>query len=243
MRMFALLFVTVVALVAPRAIGKDESPAASIIGAWRIVNQSERVMIVTPHYWTQANYDREQRKFLRTFGGSWTPDGDVISGWIEFDSENPKQVGTGFVARVRVENGDLKLTDADGNVEVWSQIDAGESALAGTWRITGRQADGKFSEMPLRARRTLKILSGTRFQWVAMNVETGEFSGTGGGTYTFQNGKYTEHIEFFSRDGSRVGARLEFDGEVSGDNWRHRGLSSRGDPIDEVWSRFVPPAK
>jgi hypothetical protein len=61
--------------------------------------------------------------------------------------------------------------------------------------------------------------------------------GTGGGTYTFANGKYTEHIEFFSRDSSRVGAALTFDGKLENGDWHHSGLSSKGDPIYEVWSR------
>ena len=83
----------------------------------------------------------------------------------------------------------------------------------------------------------MKILSGTRFQWIAYNTETKEFFGTGGGTYTFVDGKYTEHIEFFSRDSTRVGASLSFDGKVEGNNWHHSGLSSRGEPIHEIWTR------
>ena len=103
--------------------------------------------------------------------------------------------------------------------------------------ITGRVRDGEMSKMTPGARRTMKILSGTRFQWIAYNVETGEFSGTGGGTYTTKNGKYTENIEFFSRDNSRVGASLTFDFSLEDGAWRHKGLSSKGDPIDEVWTK------
>ena len=87
------------------------------------------------------------------------------------------------------------------------------------------------------ARKTVKILSSTRFQWVAINTETKEFFGTGGGTYTFTNGKYTENIEFFSRDSSRVGASLNFNGSVTKKVWTHKGLSSRGEPIHEEWMR------
>jgi hypothetical protein len=61
--------------------------------------------------------------------------------------------------------------------------------------------------------------------------------GTGGGTYTFKDGKYTENIEFFSRDSSRVGSSLAFDGKLENGDWHHSGLSSKGDPIYEVWSR------
>lgn len=82
----------------------------------------------------------------------------------------------------------------------------------------------------------MKILSGTRFQWIACNVETKEFFGTGGGNYTTLNGKYTENIEFFSRDSTRVGMSLTFDFSLENGEWRHKGLSSKGDPIDEVWT-------
>ena len=72
---------------------------------------------------------------------------------------------------------------------------------------------------------------------MAINTETKEFSGTGGGTYTFKDGKYTENIEFFSRDSSRVGASLSFDVSVANNICTHKGLSSKGEPIHEEWSR------
>jgi hypothetical protein len=51
-------------------------------------------------------------------------------------------------------------------------------------------------------------------------------------------GKYTENIDFFSRDQSRVGMSLSFDFALTPENdWRHSGKSSKGDPIDEVWSK------
>ena len=87
-----------------------------------------------------------------------------------------------------------------------------------------------------RSRKTMKILSGTRFQWIAYDTESKEFKGTGGGTYTTTNGKYTEKIEFFSRDISRVGASLEFDFELKLGDWVHSGKTSKGDPLYEFWS-------
>lgn len=227
----------------------QQLPAQAVVpvslppGAWQIAGTPEQVMIVTPNYWTQAIHDREQKKFIRTFGGTHRTNGEACELIIEFDSQAPQRVGERSTVGVKVEGASLRVIHPDGRDEAWTRVDSAEGPLAGVWRISGRQVGDKFTEMPLRARRTLKILSGTRFQWVAINVETGEFSGTGGGTYTFANGKYTEHIGFFSRDGSRVGAELVFDGEVKDGNWRHRGLSSRGDPIDEVWSRFEPGAK
>ena len=88
---------------------------------------------------------------------------------------------------------------------------------------------------------TVKILSGDRFQWAAFNYETKEFSGTGGGTYTAEDGTYTENIEFFSRDNERVGASLSFEYEREGDDWDHSGTSSKGDPLHEVWTKMEQP--
>ncbi len=72
----------------------------------------------------------------------------------------------------------------------------------------------------------MKLLSGTRFQWIAYNIETKMFMGTGGGTYTTIDGKYTENIEFFSRDNSKAGLSLEFNYLIEDDEWNHSGFSS-----------------
>jgi hypothetical protein len=117
-------------------------------------------------------------------------------------------------------------------------VDDGAAPLAGVWHITSRMQDGKL--VPIHrtgTRKTLKILTGNRFQWVAIDPGAKQFSGTGGGTYTFNNGTYTENIEFFSRDSSRVGASLSFNGKLEGKDWHHSGLSSKGDKIYEVWSK------
>ena len=82
--------------------------------------------------------------------------------------------------------------------------------------------------------------TGTHFQWVAINTVTGEFFGTGGGTYHFNNGSYQEHIEFFSRDSTRIGMSLTFKDEVKDGVWHHSGTSTKGDPIQETWIRYKP---
>ena len=126
----------------------------------------------------------------------------------------------------------------EGTAKTWKRVDAGKAPLAGVWHITHRmQNDALTAIHQTGPRKTIKILTGTRFQWAAINPETKEFSGTGGGTYTFENGKYTEHIEFFSRDSSRVGAALVFDDKMVNGGWHHTGLSSRGEKIYELWGR------
>jgi hypothetical protein len=214
------------------------APLASPTGAWRSEGQSQGVMIVTEAYWVQTQFSTQPATFIHTRGGPFVREDDAYACTVQFDSQDPKAVGSEARVTLLWEGSTLAVVHEDGTTERWERIDAAAAPLAGVWRISGREVDGALVDMPLRARRTLKVLSGTRFQWIAMNIETGEFSGTGGGTYTFKDGKYVETIDFFSRDNSRVGAVLSFDARLDGSHWHHRGRSSKGDPIYEVWTRF-----
>ena len=207
-------------------------------GAWHSDALKYRsTMICSERFFAVAIYDAENKKFIGSYGGSYRIENGEWVPLIEFHSMNPELVGT--EVRVKLDAKNRTLTFADGSEIVeWKRLDDGTPGkLAGAWLITGRMRDGEMSKMTPGARRTMKILSGTRFQWIAYNAETKEFSGTGGGTYTTRDGKYTENIEFFSRDNSRVGASLTFDFSIDDGNWRHKGMSSKGDPIDEVWTR------
>lgn len=211
----------------------------SLNGAWQLKqNNSEQVVVFVDGYFSQTDYSIPAKTFHYTRGGTYSVDKSTLTVNLEFHTENKAAVGTKVTAAVRFKNGKLELDWKDGKgKQTWTKVDDGKGGLAGYWRINGRAQDDAMHPIPLRPRKTIKILSGTRFQWAAINTETGEFFGTGGGTYTFRDGKYTENIEFFSRDGSRVGASLGFDGEVEGNTWLHSGLSSKGDPIKETWVR------
>lgn len=207
-------------------------------GAWQTDKLGHQTtMICSEKYFSVAGYDLESKQFVATHGGSYRIDGQELVTTIEFHSMNPELVGKAIRSQIQIKEGTLTVKD-ESDIVSWKQIDDGTPGkLAGAWLITGRMRDGQMSKMTPGARRTMKILSGTRFQWIAYNVDTKEFSGTGGGTYTTENGKYTENIEFFSRDNSRVGQSLSFDFSLEGGNWQHKGKSSKGDPIDEVWTK------
>lgn len=210
----------------------------NVIGAWQTGSaQNQSTMICSEQYYSVAIYDIANKRFMGTYGGAYRIDGGDYIATIEFHSINPEVVGNEFRGGISIKNGMLVLQGDDGQTE-WKRVDDGTPGkLAGAWLITGRMREGQLSKMTPGARRTMKILSGTRFQWIAYNVDTKEFSGTGGGTYTTTNGKYTENIEFFSRDNTRVGASLSFDFSIEDGAWRHKGKSSKGEPIDEVWTK------
>jgi hypothetical protein len=208
-----------------------------LTGSWETGEQVKKTKIYTEQHFAVATYDMIEKKFISTAGGKWKVNGNAIVETFEFHTEHPDLIGKEVSYATDLKKEKLSLT-ASGNKEDWKKLDSGEPGkLAGAWLITGRMNNGELSKITPGARRTMKILSGTRFQWIAYNEETKEFLGTGGGTYTTKDGKYTENIEFFSRDNSRVGASLSFDFEIKDGNWHHSGLSSKGDPINEVWTK------
>jgi len=216
--------------------------AQSFIGAWETYHTSENgdplksVVIFGDGYQVIATYDLKTGTFIRTEGGTWKLAGDTMTETIEFDSKYPEKVGKEVSFKVFINDSIMGIVGRD---REYKRIDNGAPGkLQGAWLMSGRVRDGETQMRETSGpRKTMKILSGTRFQWIAYNTETKEFMGTGGGTYTTEDGKYTENIEFFSRDNSRVGASLKFDYSLVEGNWHHSGLSSKGDLIHEIWSK------
>src|SRR5690554_2962094 len=219
-------------------IGKTQN----LIGAWEGSHISEHgtkltsILIFTEGYNSNTTYEAETGKFVSTKGGSWKSVGETLIGKIEFDSNNPQAVGSETQYRFSIESNNLNLEGSD---ITYKRIDDGTpGTLNGAWLMSGRVVDGKSQVRDTSGpRKTMKILSGTRFQWIAYNTETQKFLATGGGTYTTVDGKYTESIRFFSRDDSRVGLELEFNYNLKNDHWHHTGFSTKGNPIDEIWSK------
>lgn len=208
-----------------------------IEGAWLLEQDGvKQVLVFQDGYFSHTVYDLANKKFVSTWGGIYKTDGSTLKLLSEFDSGSKENIGKEKNVSHSI-SGKMLHTDITGSHNHWTRVDEGNENLAGVWRITGRMVDGKKNTMQRGDRKTLKLLSGSRFQWMAINPATKEFFGTGGGTYTFVNGKYTEQIEFFSRDSSRVGATLTFDGTVKDGDWNHSGKSSKGDPLNEIWSK------
>jgi len=216
--------------------------AQTLLGAWEGHYEAENgemltvVLIFAEGYQVKTTYNSKSGDFLATKGGSWESVDNVITETVEFDSKNPEKVGKEVKYTFSIQDSTLKIKDSKLD---FKRIDNGTpGALEGAWLMSGRIKNG---EKQLRdtsgPRKTMKILSGTRFQWIAYNTATQEFLATGGGAYTTENGKYTENIAFFSRDVSRVGMELQFNFELKAGNWHHSGLSTKGDPINEIWSK------
>lgn len=230
-----LLFCWALALLSFR---NHPEPAPALTGGWQSESDGQRMTrIFTEKYFSLAIFNPSTNDFIGTAGGMWRIEGGNLIERYEFHTLEPDRVGTEAMIPIGLGDDSMMLGSGDEKSK-WMRVDDGTPGqLAGAWLITGRARDGAIQRRTPGARKTMKILSGKFFQWIAYNTETKEFSGTGGGTYTTGDGKYTEHIEFFSRDKTRVGANLEFDFALENGEWRHKGLSSKGDPIDEIWTR------
>lgn len=215
--------------------------AQSILGAWETQTatkegqQIKGVVIFSKRYLVVTWYQAKTGEFLGTNGGKWVLNGNTVTETVEFDTDNSASVGQQLSFAIRFSDTEMEI---EGMPMKWKRIDNGApGALAGAWLMSGKKSgDVIQSRDTNQPRKTMKILSGTRFQWIAYNTETKKFMGTGGGTYTTIDGKYTENIEFFSKDNSRVGASLTFDYSLKDGDWNHSGFSSKGAPLFEIWS-------
>lgn len=212
----------------------------SLIGAWeRIkvnesgINEKQTVIFSSNGFQSISIFNAETGEFIYTNGGTWALNGDDLTEKVEFDTRNPERVGSEGTFKIILKKKSLVGPDE----HPWKKVDEGKPGkLEGAWLMAGRFRNGKKQMRKTDGpRKTMKLLSGKRFQWIAYNTEAKQFMGTGGGTYTTKNGIYTENIEFFSRDNSKAGLKLKFDFEVINSEWNHKGFSSKGDPMHEIW--------
>lgn len=221
-----------------------QPPAKSLHGAWLSETTIDgtkvtQVLLLSGNYFAWTSYKTGSGEFLQTKGGNWNIYNDVMEFTYEFNNTDTAQVGTTEKWTLTRKDNGLQLKNKAGNTFQGKALDQNVATdLTGAWLMAGRKQDDKITRRDTTTpRKTMKILTGNRFQWIAYNTETKQFSGTGGGTYTAKDSIYTETIEFFSRDNKRVGAQLQFNYDVQGNDWHHSGKSSAGEPLYEIWAK------
>ncbi len=209
-----------------------------MVGAWGHGSPENRtVMIMTDRIFSVATYDLPGKKFIHSYGGHFRVDGNKLIKTIEWNSKDSSQVGKELSEDVQLSGNKLSTKTS---AETWDRLDNGKPGeLMGAWIITGSFTGDKVVKRanPFYPRRTMKVLSGKYFQWIAYNVATKTFMNAGGGTYTTENGKYTEKVEFFTKTSESVGKILVFDYSFVNGDWRHKGQKSTGGSMDECWSK------
>ena len=178
-------------------------------------------IIIDNNYLVMTSYKVDSNKFIKTIGGFYNKKGNRFNMSLEFNSNFKND----SISKIEIE----KKAN-------WKKISLKENDLQGKWLMVGRVRNGNEQRRNLnRPRKTMKLLINGYFQWIAFNTETFQFSGSGGGKYITEDGKYIENIEYFSRDDSKVGLTLEFNYDLINKELNHKGFSSQGDPLHEIW--------
>ena len=184
-------------------------------------------------YFIYSRFKKSPAEFLSTLGGFYTVENDSVKVKLEFNSNYENDGITKIALSYSTAGAAVMLNDLRFEPKSMEQQD-----LDGQWLFATRGPDtGQERRGEAQARKTLKFLLNGHFQWIAYHTETFRFSGTGGGTFSSKDGKYVEHIGYFSRDNSRTGAQLEFNYELKGDDWHHSGKNSKGAPMYEIWAK------
>lgn len=195
---------------------------------------------INEDYFVYNEYEIEPAKFIKTVGGFFqiehTTPNLLLKVLLEFNSDFEKDELRQLSIPFQINGENLKMN--------WTKqltlepIKTTSQDLDGAWLFATRGPDtGQERRGEENSRKTLKLLMDNTFQWIAYDTESFRFSGTGGGTYTAKSGIYKEHIEFFSKDNSRVGETLGFKYNIEEDDWHHTGNNSKGEPIYEIWSK------
>lgn len=196
-------------------------------GGAQVYEQSKDTLIhrylMDDSYFIETAYSLSNHEFAFTRGGFYSNTDQGIEVQFEFNSSFAK---------------DSLISYAFKKTAAWKKISSPDQQLEGKWLMAGRVKEEVEQRRDLTgARKTMKLLLDGYFQWTAFNTATFRFMGCGGGVYTAKNGDYVEHIDYFSRDDSRVGKVLPFSYAEKGNDWYHKGLSSKGKPMHEIWHR------
>tara|TARA_B100001175_G_C19510896_1_gene643798 strand:- start:3128 stop:3793 length:666 start_codon:yes stop_codon:yes gene_type:complete len=183
-------------------------------------------ILMDKEYFVETQFSSKSNQFIKTIGGFYQKKGNDLMVVLEFNSNFPKD----SLKNIMINNQDY-----------WKKISNNTLPLQGKWLMAGRvNGDQERRRDTDRPRKTMKILVDGYFQWIAYNTASFSFHGTGGGSYTALEDTYTETIDYFSRDNNKVGITLGFEYEKKGMDWHHKGFSSKGKPLHEIWTYRIP---
>ena len=180
-KLVAIFLTSISLLVLLTAFQPSATPTLN--GAWGYGPADNRtVMICSGNVFSVATYDITGKKFSSSYGGTWQVNGNQLLQKIEWNSADSTTVGKAFTYPISVTTQELTI-----GKQSWKKLDdGGPGELAGAWIITGTYNNDKVSKRasPFFPRRTMKVLSGRYFHWIAYHITNKQFINAGGGTYT-----------------------------------------------------------
>lgn len=217
-------------------------------GAWRLIERNDKsieneiIKLYSNSYFTYASYEKDSGEFLEAKGGTYALTNLSYKEHLEIDSNEPANSGTTIDYSITLNDKRMTVTNLTcGEIEVWQKFDEGDNyEMAFCWRIHMKKdkGDADWRTIKYVPRKTLKMITNSRYQVLALNSETGKFVGSSGGTWSGKGDTYIENIEFFSKDQSNVGRSLEFRRIFQDGLWLHTGTTTKGESMEEKWHRY-----
>lgn len=235
MKLFYILFFSI--------ISSGLLQAQQLNGAWQKIDKNSNgiktIKLFSDAYFTSSTFMENTGEFVSASGGTYSlSDSDYIENY-EINSESRAVTGTYINFNFELKKDTLRLYDKNSrNKETWIKIDTAEKENVTCWKIHQVFRDSKWTTIEDKPRKTLKMLTDNHYQVLALNSQTGEFFGSSGGKWIYEDDKHNEIIQFFSKNQNMVGDTLSFKKEIEKGIWYHNGKSSESDYIQERWKKF-----
>jgi len=238
---FNLLLVALPCLLVAQSVDSH-----SLEGTWKLtkakwgdmenhkVPEREIYKIFTTDHFFFVYYDNE--KFSGAGGGTYVANNNTFTETLAYYSWDSTAVGTQQTftwtldGNTLHQEGLIKGADQYDNYvidEYYEKVENGISQtktnpLLGVWLYK----DGEGDTADYRTANNIKsykVITPQFFYIAFIDKDTGAFDGAGFGTYTYDNGKYSETIKAFSFDPSAVGKTFHFDIEAQPDQFLQIG--------------------
>ena len=106
-----------------------------------------------------------------------------------------------------------------------------KAMLVGSW-------ENASEDIPAEAQ-MIKHVTPTHFTWIIVHRADRKPLGMAGGTWTLQDGVYTEKVEYATDEHEHLrGKEFSFSAKLDGGKWLHKSRPDSGLEVDEVWRRI-----
>lgn len=201
------------------------------------------VKIFKDGYWITGFFGDQKRPFGGAGGGTYTVHNGKYVETLRFYSWDSTAVGKTYTFDYRLENdryfqSGLINSDKYQNYLIKEEMDKlkplcdlKDASLEGVWLLQESSYEGKSDfKAPIEQ---IKIYAYPRFAWARYNTSTGQFLGTGGGSYYFDGKKLIEHIEYITHN-IAMGTDLEIEVSLEGNKMEQTSWNGRN---KEKWRR------
>jgi len=173
----------------------------------------------------------------------------IQSTWLTADATNPGdktvrvwdvRTGNEVEAAYFSPDGKLIITNRDKTFQIWD-VPAGKPLNhLGAWQLVSfKYGDtDKWSEVPPGEKR-IKLITGTRFTWIAYETVSGKVKSIAGGPFTLSGSSCTQTIEYAGEGmADYLGKKQSFTIQLERDELHQSGQLSDGTKMEEIWQRI-----